>query len=135
MAKGIIADDRVNEKEARFLQKWLVANVEANASPLVVRLSERIQQILKDKAFSQEEADELFETLQHFSGGDFQLGEILKATSLPLDRPQPKLVFQGRQFCFTGTFAYGSRRDCENVVNRLGGYVGSLTKKTNYLVI
>ena len=33
--------------------------------------------------------------------------------------PPPSIDFQERRFCFTGTFAYGSRSDCKRVVESL----------------
>jgi NAD-dependent DNA ligase len=59
----------------------------------------------------------------------------LKATSLPLDVPAPEIRFEDTDFCFTGTFAYGCRDDCDRVVENLGGRCGSLTLKTDFLVI
>ena len=91
--------------------------------------------MLADKQLDAEESAELFETLRNLSGGDFELGETLKSTSLPLDSPLPSVMFGGRSYCFTGTFAYGTRTECETVVKGLGGLCGSLTRKTNYLVI
>ena len=38
-------------------------------------------------------------------------------------------------FCFTGTFNLGRRQDCERAVEERGGYAGSLTQDTDYLVI
>ena len=39
-------------------------------------------------------------------------------------------------FCFTGTCATGTRRDCQNVVRNLGGEVANgVTRKLDYLVL
>ncbi|MBI3418677.1 MAG: BRCT domain-containing protein [Proteobacteria bacterium] len=73
--------------------------------------------------------------MKSFSGGDFELGEILKSSTLPLDHPPPSISFKDRRFCFTGTFSTGARKDCEEAVCNLGGSTGSLTMETDYLVV
>lgn len=135
LAHGIIADGQVNQAEAEYLQKWLVANKDVQENPVIANLLVRVNDMLADNKLDNEESAALFETLKKFSGGDFELGEILKSTSLPLDMPPPEVVCGGRNFCFTGTFAFGSRPDCENAVKCRGAKTGSLTNSTDYLVI
>ena len=72
---------------------------------------------------------ELLETLNRFVHRDFELGESLKATSLPLNDPEPDLVFPEHRYCFTGTFTFGQRKQCEQAVIDRGGTAGSLTQK------
>jgi NAD-dependent DNA ligase len=135
LAHGIAADDQVNQMEAEYLQKWLVANIDLRDNPITRNLLARVNAMLSDKKLSNDEASELLDVLKRFSGGDFELGEILKSSSLPLDTPPPEIVHHGRTFCFTGTFAYGSRSQCEEAVECRGAHAGSLTNNTNYLVI
>jgi NAD-dependent DNA ligase len=135
LARGLTADGVVNQAEAEYLQKWLVANVDVRDNPVTANLLQRINEMLADKKLDKNEARELFETLEKFSGGQFELGEILKSSSLPLDTPPPEVIFAGKCFCFTGTFAFGSRTDCETKIEKLRGRVGSLTMSTDYLVI
>ena len=135
LAHGLTADGIINQAEAEYLQKWLVAHIDVRDNPIAANLLNRVNSMLSDAVIQQDEAHELFETLQKFSGGNFELGEVLKSTSLPLDAPPPELSFSNTQFCFTGTFAFGARKDCEAAVEKLGGRCGSLTMHTNYLVI
>lgn len=135
LAHGIVADGVVTQTEAEFLQKWLVANSVVSDNPVVATLLTRVSEMLVDRYLATDESRELLETLRNFAAGDFELGEILKATRLPIDNPQPELEFDGSRFCFTGTFAFGSRRDCEDAVVARGGEVGSLVQSTRYLVI
>ncbi|WP_281301080.1 MULTISPECIES: BRCT domain-containing protein [unclassified Iodidimonas] len=135
LAHGITADGTVNQAEAEFLRKWLAANTAVSDNPVVATLFSRVNEMLIDGDLDPEESQDLLETLRRFSAGDFELGEVLKATRLPIDTPQPEIAFEGSRFCFTGTFAFGSRRDCEAAVLERGGEAGSLVRSTHYLVI
>jgi NAD-dependent DNA ligase len=135
LAHGIIADGAVNQAEAEYLFKWIVANAEQTDNPVLKLLYGRVEQVLADGVLDAEEAADLLETLTRFCAGDFEIGETLKSTSLPLCDPAPAVSVGGSTFCFTGTFAFGSRKDCEKAVIDLGGIPGSLTRTTRYLVI
>jgi hypothetical protein len=76
-------------------------------------LYRRVNEILADGVLDADEHTELLDTLNSFSNRDFELGEVLKPTTLPLCNPPPNLTFEGRSYCFTGTFNYGQRKYCE----------------------
>lgn len=135
LARGLSADGVINQAEAEYLQKWLVACADVRENPLVRPLLSRVSEMLTDGALDPAEAQELFLILRDFSGSDFELGEPLKATTLPLDSPLPFVTFSGNRFCFTGKFASGKRTVCESRTSALGAECGPLTRKTNYLVI
>lgn len=135
LANGIAADGSLNQSEAEFLQKWLAANSEISGQPLIRTLYQRVNEMLADGVLDEEEKATLLDTLQRFSRRDFELGETLKSTSLPLCDPAPSFSIAGTSFCFTGTFLFGQRKDCERAVAERGGYPGSLTKRTDALVI
>lgn len=135
IARGIAADGSVNQAEVEFLQKWLVANLDISDQPLLRTLYRRVNEILSDGVVDEEEKGELLDTLNRFSNRDFELGETLKSTTLPLCQPAPSLTFAGKHYCFTGTFNYGQRKHCEKAVVDRGAAVGGLTQKTNVLVI
>ena len=136
LARGIACDGIVGQAEVEFLQKWLAANASISDQPVVRTLYRRVNEVLVDGVLDSDEAADLLHTLNCFSDRDFELGEVLKSTSLPLCEPPPTpLLFQGQSYCFTGTFNYGSRGLCEQAVVERGGKAGSLTQKTNVLVI
>ena len=55
---------------------------------------------------------------------------------LPFNQPVPELEWNGRLFVFTGTMAYGPRKDCQALVEEKGGLIGgSVSKKTHYLIV
>ena len=135
LSHGLLADGKIDQAEAEYLQKWLIANKISNSNPIISNLLHRVNDILSDGILDEEEAKELFETLQKFSGGDFELGELQKSSTLPLSHPLPIISFESTKFCFTGTFTFGSRRDCETAVKDKGANAGSLNAKTDYLII
>lgn len=135
ISQGLIADGVLNQKEVEFLQKWLVARQASSSNPVVGNLLQRVTDMLSDGVIDDSERKELFETLERFSGGDFELGELQKSTSLPLDQPQPPISFPDQTFCFTGTFAFGGRKACEAAIAERAGRCGSVTRRTDYLVI
>ena len=135
IARGLCADGALNEKEVEFLRGWLAANVGISGQPLIATLYRRVDEILRDGIADADECAELMETLTSLSAAKIETGEALKATRLPLCEPAPVLTFPGRSYCFTGTFSFGGRRQCEAEVGSRGGAAGSLTRKTDILVI
>lgn len=135
IARGILADGNIVDAEIEFLQKWLVAHQDVSHNSVVAKLVNRIDEVLHDNVVTEDERADLLETLQKLTSSDFELGEELKATTLPIDDPAPAIKFEGMKFTFTGTFTTGQRKDCEKLVCDLGATAGSLTRTTNYLVI
>lgn len=135
LARGVAADGDLNQAEVEFLQKWLAANVAISQQPLIRTLYGRINEVLADGVLDTDEKTLLLDTLNSFSSRDFELGEVLKASTLPLCDPAPSLTFPGQSYCFTGTFMFGQRKVCEGAVTERGGHAGGLSRKTDVLVI
>jgi NAD-dependent DNA ligase len=135
LARGLCADGVLNQSEVEYLHKWLVANVDITGSPLLADLYSRVAEVLADGLAEAGECQELLHVLQNFSGNDFEVGESMKSCTLPLCDPAPTLTFAGTSYCFTGTFSFGRRPKCEQAVVERGGVCGSLTKRTDVLVV
>ncbi|HEY0919858.1 BRCT domain-containing protein [Devosia sp.] len=135
LAKGLTADGLVNQSEAEFLQAWLAANVAVSGDKTLGLLYRRVAEMLSDGVLDADEQNDLLDTLSFFSSDRIEVGEIQKPSSLPYTRPAPALTFPDVRFCFTGTFEFGSRRDCEAAVADRGGVAGSLTAETHFLVV
>jgi len=135
IARGVAADGLLNQREVEFLQRWLAANIYISDQPVIRTLYQRINDILRDSILDPEEATLLLETLNAFSSRDFELGEVLKATTLPVCVPAPNLQFERSRYCFTGTFNFGQRKHCESAVIKKGAIAGPLIQTTNVLVI
>lgn len=92
--------------------------------------------MLEDGVLDPDESAELLSLLHKINGEPSELGELAKTTSLPIDHPLPPLTFEGMEFLFTGTCAYGTRKQCQAAIESLGGLnAKGVTKRLNYLVL
>ncbi|ERI50505.1 NAD-dependent DNA ligase [Pseudomonas sp. EGD-AK9] len=140
LAAGITADGAVTLDEARFLQRWLEANLSHLDDPVINLLYQRLELMLVDGVLDAEESADLLSILTRFGGL-----ELAKATpeqgyaaanDLPFNSPAPELVWDGRLYVFTGTMAYGPRKECQKLVEERGGIIGGgVSKKVHYLVV
>ncbi|AZZ91985.1 NAD-dependent DNA ligase [Hahella sp. KA22] len=136
LSKGIVADGKVEQAEAEFLQTWLVQSRSASDNPIIVNLLDRVSIMLEDGVLDREESSELLSVLKRISGDESYLGEVAKATRLPIIEPMPPITFQGRSFLFSGTCALGTREQCEEATVARGGKIAkNVTKSLDYLVI
>lgn len=135
LARGLIADGEMNDREIEFLHKWLAASDSAHSNPMIGALIERLREIYADGYVDEDERADLTDFLIRLTGSDFELGEVLKSTSLPIDDPAPPILFEGSRFALTGTFSYGKRIACEKAVIERGGVIGGVAQSTRYLII
>lgn len=135
LARGLCADGVLNQAEVEFLQSWLASNASISGNAIIATLYDRVSDVLADGVADTSEREELLQTLEAFSGNNIELGEASKSTTLPLCDPAPELSFSGKTYCFTGTFSFGGRRECELAITERGGSCGSLTRKTDVLVV
>ncbi len=136
LCRGMIADGIVKQEEAEYILRWLEANREAAKCWPCNVLAARAAEYLQDGYLDDEEAKDLFEVMSQITG-DQQ--SVCTSTNLPagfFDDPLPPVIFEDRAFCFTGRFAFGSRKDCEHEIENLGGESkSSISKKVDYMVI
>ena len=137
LCRGIIADGQVNQAEADFVYKWLVANEKlATSNPIAATLLLRINDMLQDGLLEEDESAELLETLTHFVGESGELGDDTESTVMPLCDPPPKVLLDMNIFCFSGTFEYGSRADCEDALRAVSAIrAKDINTKVDYLVV
>ena len=136
LGKGLIADGKVVQSEAEYLMTWLVQSRQASDNPLIINLLGKVELMLEDGIFDSDESKELLDILHKISGESSELGELAKTSSLPIDDPPPPIVFAGMSFLFTGTCAFGSRKQCQDATELLGGVnANSVTKSLDFLVL
>jgi len=136
LCKGITADNIVNQAEAEFLQTWLAQSMQASDNPLIHNLLQKVRAMLEDGILDEEESNELLSTLRKITGDSSSTGELAKTTTLPLDEPMPSVIFEERSFLFTGTCVFGTRKECHDATESLGGKcIKNVTQSLNYLVL
>lgn len=105
-------------------------------NPIILNLLDKVSNMLEDGVLDEEESSELLRILYNISGETSELGELAKSSTLPIDRPAPPVIFESKSFLFTGTCAFGTRKQCQEVTESLGGInVKSVTKSLDYLVL
>lgn len=139
LCRGALLDGQISDGEARGLKAWLDGNSEhAHGWPFSV-LYPRLAIALVDGKVDAGEAAELTDIVKGIVGGDGSLLEAdLKAaaTSLPINKPPPDIVFQDRSFVVTGKFAFGQRKAVEaEIAARAGLLKSSVSPITDYLVV
>ncbi|MBF2761400.1 MAG: NAD-dependent DNA ligase [Ectothiorhodospiraceae bacterium AqS1] len=135
LCKGFIADRVVNQDEAEFLHNWLVQSSQFK-NPIIMNLLSKVGPMMEDGELDAEEAAELFNLLQTFSGGEAKPDEVFKTTRLPVCSPAPEIHFPGSNFLLTGTCAFGTRKQCQEEIERRGGInITGVTRKLNYLIL
>ena len=136
LSKGLAADGKVDQAEAEMLLTWLIQSRQCSDNPVVINLLYRVNAYLEDGVLDPEEAQDLLSVLKKLSGNPSEISELAKTTALPLDDPLPELEFVGKSFLFTGTCAFGTRKQCQQTIEILGGVnAKSVTKKLHYLVL
>jgi NAD-dependent DNA ligase len=137
VVKGIVCDGTVNDAELVALKQWIASHSDVCVSFPGNVIAARLVAAFEDGLIDEAERADLLVLLQDTVGESEDQGGLLdRASRLPLDRPYPTMIFDAREFCFTGVFAYGTRARCEHEVIRRGGRcVSSPTTATRYVVI
>lgn len=136
LSRGMLADGKIVQEEAEFLQRWLHQARDMGDDPIYRILTSRLELMLADNHLDQDEAAELLEMLQALTGDTGKPSTYRKPTNLPLNDPFPEIDFHDRGFAFTGVMAFGPRKECQALVTERGGIsLPGPSKKLNYLVI
>ncbi len=135
LSKGITADGKVVQAEAEFLQTWLIQNSHSQ-NPIILNLLTKVSDMLQDGILDKDESTELLNILHLITGEKSKLGELSKSSTLPISSPIPDIKFIGKNFLFTGTCAFGTRKQCQDAIEELGGsHLNKVTKKLDYLIL
>lgn len=134
IVRGVIADGRISPEEATHLAQWTRDNPDVAAQWPANVLARRLEQIFRDGRVDGRERRHLAAILGQLA--ENPVGSATLATDLPIDRPPPDVVFEGRTFVFAGEMVFGPHRACEREVVDLGGTCErTVTRRTDYLVI
>ena len=139
ICRGLLADGHVNQEEAEFLKGWIERNAPFVKEYPFAQIYRVLADILHDGVIDQDESADLHDTLIRFVGGE-AFDEVAQtaslSTSLPLDDPEPVLVYPGTIFVVTGTFSFGARKLVTKEIESRGGELGNApSRKTKFLVV
>lgn len=130
-----LQDGHISQEEAEGIFIWLNNHRASLATWPANILYERLRSILADGVLDREEQKDLLGIIMNIARPRTQDNYLLP-TGLPLDDPAPSIIFEKRNFCFTGVFDYGSRSECISVITGRGGSaLKGITKKLHYLVV
>lgn len=137
LCTGLLADQKLNDEEIRFLDLWLADHDDIATTWPGEVLVARVQEVLKDGLITEEEREYLKSTLEELLGGSLEDTGAASglATTLPINEIK-KIVISDKSFCFTGNFLFGTRKVCEKAISDRGGIaVPRVRKDLGYLVI
>lgn len=133
---GITADGHLHDLEIQFLRTWLSEKRSEGHHWLTEQLFHQIEHIMVDGVVTDAERAELLVSLQSAAGVNFAETGCVTPDTIAFPADDCEVIFEGNTFCLTGPFLFGSRAECEAATTAAGGIcVGSVTKKTRYLVI
>lgn len=125
--RGILADDIIHEKEIEGLVHFLVINDELRSKWPGDLVYEKCNAYLRNDM----KGHSLIEFFRELVSDN-----ILMPARLPIDVEVESVYFEGKVFCFTGEFEFGTREKCHRVSVSAGAdFTKNVTKETNYLVI
>lgn len=136
IVQGMLADGQLNDREVEFLRAWLHNNDNISVCWPGNVIAAQIDSALADGVISSEERMHLADVLQKLVGGELdELAESTHVSALAIDIVD-QVELEGRTFCLTGEFCFGSRSACESAIKSRGGaVVTTVSKKLHYLVV
>lgn len=135
LIQGVLADGEVSEAETATLAAWVLRHQEVATDWPANVLVHRLNRIYEDGRVDDEERMDLKDLLVEIVGENKD-PLITPATSLPLSKPAPDVIFDQNEFVFTGKFAYGPRRICQAEVLERGGRISDTVRlQTSYVVV
>lgn len=135
--QGVMADDTLNDKEIRALDRWLRANKSWRENWPGDLIYRKLRAVLEDGIITQDERASLETMLHQTTNTNFKQTGSSESMTITLGTEDlDQLRFLDASFCFTGTFLYGTRKDCQAAVSRLDGINhNSIKRDTDYLVL
>jgi NAD-dependent DNA ligase len=138
---GIIADMEISEAELRGLSEWMEEREHLKGCWPFDEIGSLITSVLKDKTIDEQER----KLLQAYFSEFVAILDGRTITSAPIEDGGsivglcavcPEITFKDQAFSFTGASMRYERKELADVVVNLGGqFLGSVSKKVNYLVI
>lgn len=136
MCRGLVADNKLNSDEIIFLDAWLKDTPDLYDTWPGSTIAKRLKRILIDDEITADEAQDLKQCLLDIIGRELDDGAVSGgATAFPVD-DIAEMDANGKRFCCTGKFLFGSRNACIRAIKERGGtHTTGVSGKTDYLII
>lgn len=134
---GIASDGVLNDREVGALSSWLDQhNAIRDTWPASV-IIDRLNVVLEDGLISEEEREDLLQTLQRVTSTNTNAtGVSYEASTEVWEDDVEKIILPGRTFCLTGDFVSGDRNNIETMLRLKGAEISpNVHKEVDYLVI
>lgn len=123
MINGITADKTLDDAEIYSIQKWVYDNQYLIGHYPYDRIKEEIDKVLEDKIVTELEKKEMISLFN----------EIFNPVAEAISK---SIIFEENEFCLSGDFEHGTKKDIEAYIVSKGGIVhDGVRKKTNYVVV
>ena len=134
---GVASDGVLNDKEIEALSHWLDANaIIRDVWPASV-IVDRLLNILEDGLITDEERQDLLETIRRVTGADKELADIgFEESTEVWEDIIDSLEFENTCFCLTGDFVIGARSGVDELLRfRASQTSPNVNANVDYLVI
>ncbi len=134
---GIVADDKVDNKEVYFLSSWIENNPDIYSEWPIYSIAETIKIILKDRIITNEEKNHLSNCIKDITGIRFNENGIAYGMATDFFNSQEVEVFhEDANYCFTGEFLAGTRKIVESMATNNGANIKkNVVNNLDFLVI
>ncbi|MDO6389490.1 BRCT domain-containing protein [Pontibacter sp. BT731] len=142
LCHGILSDGQIKDTEIKKLDQWLEQHEHLNTYYPYDEIYTLITSVLADGKIDDVERKRLMAYFAEFVKlTDEALTQKIttEISDIKIDgicTANPQVIFDGSQFCLTGLFSRGTRKELELEIRNLGGIINSdVTKKTNFLIV
>jgi hypothetical protein len=137
--KGVACDNIITPNEAKFVYEWINLHRQVEDGVTYTELIEELQSLeLKTRgAFDDPELiQSVLKTIHKLVNGGSHIPSPTDLTIDIADEIEPReVIFQDKQFCFTGKLKLGPRNKAHEMTKLRNGVVAeSVTNKLDYLV-
>jgi hypothetical protein len=133
--RGILVDGKLSDAEILATYNLLQDRKADLPEWLFSALTGRLCRIVEGGPIAEEDRAGLMEAMQEILGTG---GDVLESrvSLVPLNKPEPIVIFPNRIFVLTGEFVHGPRDFCMQEILQRGGKVDKgVTRRTDYLVV
>jgi hypothetical protein len=134
---GIIADDKIDEKEIYFLSSWIENNPDIYSEWPVYSIAETIKIILEDGIVTNKEKEHLSNCIKDITGIKFNENGVAYGMATDFFNSQKVDIFhENANYCFTGKFLVGTRKTVEAMAVKAGANIkNNVVNDLDFLVI